>query len=138
MLFRSGLVQPVDVGYNKAFKAKVRSQFNDWLLQQDPDVPIAKTTRRQVIEWILAAERDVSAESAPTIRRSMVPDGLIVTVSAAPGKVSRFIVVSGSPIILMPLSAMLTSDIFILKLMESFDAASTCIVAFMVEFTFVT
>ena len=55
----TGLVQPVDVGYNKAFKAKVRG-FNDWLMAQDPDAPIAKTTRRHVVEWILAAEENIT------------------------------------------------------------------------------
>ena len=58
----TGLVQPVDVGYNKAFKSKVKDQYLNWLWLQDPDAPIAKTTRRDVIEWILAAERNVSAE----------------------------------------------------------------------------
>ena len=54
------LVQPVDVGYNKAFKAKVRGQFNDWLIAQDPDAPIAKTTRRHVVEWILSAKQNIT------------------------------------------------------------------------------
>jgi hypothetical protein len=40
----TGLVEPVNVGYNKSFKAKVKDQYMDWLMFQDPDAPIAKTT----------------------------------------------------------------------------------------------
>ena len=58
----TGLVQPVDVGYNKAFKSKVKDQYLNWLLLQDPDALIAKTTRGDVIDWILSAERNISAE----------------------------------------------------------------------------
>ncbi len=68
----TGLVQPIDVGYNKAFKAKVRGQFNDWLMSQDPDAPIAKTTRCHVIEWILAAEQKITAA---TIRNAWQKTG---------------------------------------------------------------
>ena len=52
----TGLVQPVDVGYNKSFKAKLKDQYMNWLMAQDPDAPITKTTRRDVVGWILAAE----------------------------------------------------------------------------------
>ena len=45
----TGLVQPVDVGYNKAFKAKLKDQYLNWLMAQDPDGPIVKTTRRDVV-----------------------------------------------------------------------------------------
>ena len=58
----TGLVQPVDVGYNKAFKCKVKDQYFDWLMKQDPDAPIAKTTQRQVVEWILSAEKNITTE----------------------------------------------------------------------------
>ena len=56
----TGLVQPVDVGYNKSFKAKVKDQYMNWLMVQDPDAPIPKTTRRDVVGWILAAEENIS------------------------------------------------------------------------------
>ena len=56
----TGLVQPVDVGYNKSFKAKVKDQYMNWLMVQDPDTPIPKTTRRDVVGWILAAEENIS------------------------------------------------------------------------------
>ena len=56
----TGLVQPVNVGYNKSFKAKVKDQYMNWLMVQDPDAPIPKTTRRDVVGWILAAEEKIS------------------------------------------------------------------------------
>ena len=59
----TGLVQPVDVGYNKAFKSKVKEQCNEWLFQHDPDLPVPKTSRRDVVEWILAAEANISVET---------------------------------------------------------------------------
>ena len=51
----TGLVQPVDVGYNKSFKAKVKDQYMNWLMVQDPDAPIPTTTLRDVVGWVLAA-----------------------------------------------------------------------------------
>ena len=59
----TGLVQPVGVGYNKAFKAKVKDQYNKWLFLQDPNEPLKKTTRRDVVGWILAAEEAISQET---------------------------------------------------------------------------
>ncbi len=58
----TGLVQPVDVGYNKAFKSKVKNQYLDWLMKQDPDAPIAKTTRCHVVEWILSVKQNITTE----------------------------------------------------------------------------
>ncbi len=58
----TGLIQPLDVGYNKAFKSKVKDQYLDWLMKQDPDAPIAKTTCRHVVEWILSAEQNITTE----------------------------------------------------------------------------
>ena len=59
----TGLLQPVDVGFNKAFKAKLRTEYNGWLLDQDPDLPIPGTTRRDVSDWIIAAEKNVTDET---------------------------------------------------------------------------
>ena len=56
----TGLLQPVDVGFNKAFKAKVRGEYNCWLLQQDHNLPIPATSRRLVADWIIAADKNVS------------------------------------------------------------------------------
>ena len=56
-------MQPVDGGYNKAFKAKMREEYTSWMLTQDPDHPILATTRRQLSEWIISATNNVSAET---------------------------------------------------------------------------
>jgi hypothetical protein len=58
----TGLVQPVNVGYNKSFKAKMKDQYMDWLMVQDPNAPIAKTTRPNVVGWILATKRNISQQ----------------------------------------------------------------------------
>jgi hypothetical protein len=58
----TGLVQPVNIGYNKSFKAKMKDQYMDWLMVQDPNAPIAKTTCRDVVGLILAAERNISQQ----------------------------------------------------------------------------
>ena len=59
----TGVVQPVDVGYNKAFKAKMCEEYTLWMVTQDPDLPIPTTTRRQLSEWIISATKNVSAET---------------------------------------------------------------------------
>ena len=59
----TGLVQPVDVGYNKSFKAKMREEYNSWMLTQDPDLPIPGTTRHQLSGWIISAQKNVTAET---------------------------------------------------------------------------
>ncbi len=56
----TGLLQPVSVGYSKAFKAKLRMEYNDWLMAQDADKPIPGTTHRKVANWINAGECNIS------------------------------------------------------------------------------
>lgn len=56
----TGMVQPVDVGYNKSLKAKVRDEYREWLLLQDPNVQIPCPSRHQVAEWIVAAMNAIS------------------------------------------------------------------------------
>lgn len=56
----TGMVQPVDVGFNKPFKAKVRAQYRNWMLSQDPDKPTPVSKRVDVAEWILMAQRNMS------------------------------------------------------------------------------
>ena len=56
----TGMVQPVDVGYNKPFKAKLREQYRNWMFAQDTDKPTPASTHMHVAEWILKAEENIS------------------------------------------------------------------------------
>ena len=56
----TGLVQPVDVGFNKSLKAKMREQFHDWIFAQDADQEIRAATRHELSEWIIAAQKNIS------------------------------------------------------------------------------
>jgi hypothetical protein len=56
----TGLFQPVDVGCNKAFKAKIWKEYNKWLMHQDPDQPIPCTTHANVFAWIIATEENIT------------------------------------------------------------------------------
>ena len=38
-------------------------QYSYWLFDQDPDLPVPKMSRRDVVEWILAAEANISVET---------------------------------------------------------------------------
>ena len=51
----TGLVQPIDVGINKPYKANMTKVYTDWLLCQDPDQPIRAAKREDVSGWILEA-----------------------------------------------------------------------------------
>ena len=42
----TGMVQPVDVGYNKPLKAQFCMRYSNWMLQQDPSLPIPSPDRR--------------------------------------------------------------------------------------------
>ena len=44
----TGLVQPVDVGFNKPFKAKLRAQFSEWMMRQDPNQATPGSWRQNV------------------------------------------------------------------------------------------
>ena len=56
----TGLCQLVNIGYNKAFKAKMHIQFNKWLMAQDPNKAICRAMRHELSQWIIAAQANVS------------------------------------------------------------------------------
>ena len=61
----TGLCQTVNVGYNKTPKAKMRTQFNKWLMAQNPNEAIHGATRHKLSEWIITAQANVSAVTIP-------------------------------------------------------------------------
>ena len=54
------LVQPVEVGNNKAFKVKMREQFNNWTMAQDPDQVICIAMCHKLCQWIIDAQKNVN------------------------------------------------------------------------------
>ena len=59
----TGLVQPVDVGFNKSSKAKMCEEYTSWMLTQDANLPIPETTCHQLSEWFISAQKNVTAET---------------------------------------------------------------------------
>ena len=53
----TGMVQQVDVGFNKSLKSKFRDQYREWMLDQDPSQSIPCPSRALVAEWLIAAQR---------------------------------------------------------------------------------
>jgi hypothetical protein len=70
----TGLCQPVNVGYNKAFKAKMCTQFNQWLMAQNPNKAFRGVTCHELSQWIIAAQANVSAV---TIRNAWKKTGFL-------------------------------------------------------------
>jgi hypothetical protein len=58
----TGLVKPVYVGFNKAFKCKVRDKFLKWMMFQDPNILIPRFTCHNVAQWIINAQNNISTE----------------------------------------------------------------------------
>jgi hypothetical protein len=54
----TGVVQPVDVGYNKPFKGLIRDQYEEWMVKDSED--LSKPPRRvDIARWIAEAEHDM-------------------------------------------------------------------------------
>jgi hypothetical protein len=66
-----GLVQPVDIGYNKLFKCKMHNKFLAWLVLQDPNASIPGSTRRDVAQWIFNLQDNISVETIRNAWRKM-------------------------------------------------------------------
>jgi hypothetical protein len=59
----TGLVQPINVGINKPFKAKMRKIYTEWLLEQDVDAAIPSASRLDVSAFILEAVKSIKQET---------------------------------------------------------------------------
>jgi hypothetical protein len=59
----TGLVQPINVGINKPFKANMRKIYTEWILEQDADAAIPSASRLNVSAWILEAVGGIKKET---------------------------------------------------------------------------
>jgi hypothetical protein len=59
----TGLVQPIDVGINKPFKANMRKIYTEWLLEQDADAAIPSASCLNVLAWILESVKGIKKET---------------------------------------------------------------------------
>ncbi len=67
----TGLVQPVNVRFNKAFKCKMRNEFLKWMMAQDPNLPIPGSTCHNVAQSIIDAQKNISLEMIRNAWRKM-------------------------------------------------------------------
>ena len=81
----TGLCQPLDVGVNKPFKARVRRMWEEWMTDLiDTTNEVRDATREEVVEWATAAFWEMATYGQgrkPTRQRSM-PSDTQLTVSA--------------------------------------------------------
>ncbi len=70
----TGLVQPIDVGINKPFKANMRKIYTEWLLEQDADAAIPSASRLDVSAWILESVKGIKKKRLLTcgVRQDLV------------------------------------------------------------------
>jgi hypothetical protein len=55
----TGLVQPMDVGYDKPFNSKLKVQFCNWMMLQDPNKPTSNSTHHEVTRLIIEVEHNI-------------------------------------------------------------------------------
>jgi hypothetical protein len=56
----TGLVHPVDIGYDKLLKAKMHEQFHNWIMAQDADEEICAATCHKLSQWIIDAQKNIN------------------------------------------------------------------------------
>jgi hypothetical protein len=59
----TGLVQPIDVGFNKPYKANYTKLYTEFLMNQDADQPLSGAKREDVSQWVLDAVGAISEET---------------------------------------------------------------------------
>jgi hypothetical protein len=59
----TGLVQPIDIGINKPFKANMRKIYTDWLLEQDADAAIPSASCLNVSVWIVESVQGIKKDT---------------------------------------------------------------------------
>jgi hypothetical protein len=59
----TGLVQPIDVDFNKPYKANYTKLYTKFLMNQDANQPLSGAKRKDVSQWILNAVGAISEET---------------------------------------------------------------------------
>jgi len=59
----TGLVQPIDVGFDKPYKANYTKLYTKFLMNQDAKQPLSGAKREDVSKWILDAVGAISEET---------------------------------------------------------------------------
>ena len=59
----TGLVQPIDVGFNKPYKANYTKLYTEFLMNHDADQPLSGAKREDVSQWVLDAVGAISKET---------------------------------------------------------------------------
>jgi hypothetical protein len=59
----TGLVQPIDVGFNKPYKDNYTKLYTKFLMDQDANQPLSGAKRKDVSQWILDAVGAISEET---------------------------------------------------------------------------
>ena len=59
----TGLVQPIDVGFNTPYKANYTKFYTKFLMNQDANQPLSGAKREDVSQWILGAVGAISEET---------------------------------------------------------------------------
>jgi len=80
----TGLCQPLDVGINKPFKARVHRQWEEWMMDLiDTTNEVRDATREEVVEWATAAYWEMAITKKGILRNAWrktaydwFPDGL--------------------------------------------------------------
>jgi hypothetical protein len=59
----TGLVQPINVGFNKSYKANYTKLYMKFLMNQDGNQPLSGEKHKDVSQWILEAVGAITKET---------------------------------------------------------------------------
>ena len=59
----TGLVQPIDMGFNKPYKSNMKKVYTNWLMTQEADAPFRSPSHQEVSGWIIDVVGGISAKT---------------------------------------------------------------------------